>query len=99
MSRQSRSESLHYNRFGDLPLTRPTSVIRNFDYRKIGFKGTFESTVQMYGKIHQDRITIASDDKSSILGMNFLSPLDIIIDTKMQKVMDGVVTRKACEQV
>ncbi len=31
--------------------------------------------------------------------MNFLSSLDVIIDTKMQKVMDGVVTRKACKQM
>ncbi len=93
------TESLYYDRFGDLPLTRPASVIRSFDNREIGIKGTFESEIRIYGRVQQDRINVVSDDKSCILGMNFLSPLDVIIDTKMQKVMDGVVTRKACERI
>ncbi len=74
-------------------------MIRNLDNRRIGLKGTFESKIRMYGRIHWDRFYVVSDDKGCILEMNFISPLDIMVDPKTQEIMDGIAMRKPCEQI
>ena len=80
--------------FSHLPLLKSTTTVRNYDGSPIdNIKGQFKTKVRMFGRIHQDLVHVVPNRYNSVIGRNFLNPLDIMVDCQHRQVMDGVKTR------
>ncbi|MCP3667469.1 MAG: hypothetical protein GY696_34080 [Gammaproteobacteria bacterium] len=74
------TESLYKDKFGHLPLMASTANVQNFDNSILQIRGVFKSKIRMFGRSHQDVIHVVPDGHSCVIGMNFLTPLEVMLD-------------------
>ncbi len=82
------TESFYKVKFGHLPLMASTAKVRNFDNSILQIKGMFKSEVRMFGRIHQDVIHVVPDGHSCVIGMNFLTPLKVMLNCLEMRAVD-----------
>ncbi len=86
--------TLYRQKYNSLPLEDTQAPIRNVSRQKIqGILGVIKTAVTIFGRMQEGRIHIMPDGHSNLLGLNFLSSLDIIVDCERRTVIDGMLWR------
>ncbi len=79
----------------NLPLTRPTNPLTNFDGTPIkGIKGVLETKIRSNGQVCRGLIHVVPDGHPTVLGKEFLKGLSIMIDCSELKVAKRDATTK-----
>ncbi|MCP4053487.1 MAG: hypothetical protein GY739_10540 [Mesoflavibacter sp.] len=74
-------ESIYRKAFSSLPLNRSNAKLKNYDQTVIqGVLGSFETRIRIGNRVHQGHVYVVPDTCNSVLGKNFLLPLEVHID-------------------
>ncbi len=82
-------ETLYCNMFKNIPLEPAPTQVLNYDQHPIQIIGHFKTTVAAFGKHYEDYVHVTNEPLDSIIGKNFLHPLNILVDCGNYNIRDG----------